>query len=90
MSQQTLNFISKTCREYIGRNAFSYLTVSDVGLKKFGKDNFYIELQADYGGFMVDRINIKTISKVTDFDKMKELRLYIYLYKYRVNVKIII
>ena len=28
MSQQTLNFIAQFCREYIGGNAFSYLTVS--------------------------------------------------------------
>ena len=39
MSQQTLNFISKTCREYIGRNAFSYLTVSTDSAKLSLCDN---------------------------------------------------
>lgn len=57
----------------VGRCFLNFKDAFDVGLKKFGKNNFYIELQADYGGFMVDRTNIKTISKVTNFDKMKEL-----------------
>lgn len=69
-----IRYVLYRCNSYrVGRCFLNFKDAFDVGLKKFGKDNFYIELQADYGGFMVDRINIKTISKVTDFDKMKEL-----------------
>lgn len=39
MSQQTYNFIAQFCREYIGRNAFSYLTVSTDSAKLSLCDN---------------------------------------------------
>lgn len=70
----SIRYVLYQCNSYrVGRCFLNFKDAFDIGLKKFGKDNFYIELQADYGGFMVDRLNIKTISKVTDFDKMKEL-----------------
>lgn len=69
-----IRYVLYQCNSHrVGRCFLNFKDAFDVGLKKFGKNNFYIELQADYGGFMVDRINIKTVSKVTDFDKMKEL-----------------
>ena len=70
----TIRYVLYQCNSYrVGRCFLNFKDAFDVGLKKFGKDNFYIELQADYGGFMVDRINIKTVSKVTDLKKKKKL-----------------
>ena len=58
----------------IGYSCLNFKDAFEMGLRKFGKGNFYIELQADYcNENWCELTNIKTIGKVTDFKKMKEL-----------------
>ena len=58
----------------IGYSCLNFKDAFQMGLRKFGKGNFYIELQADYcEENWCELTNIKTISKVTDFKKMEEL-----------------
>lgn len=73
--RKSMRYVLYQCNSFrVGRCFLNFKDAFDVGLSMFGKNNFYVELQADYWReTWCGDTNIKTISKVTDFDKMKEL-----------------
>ena len=73
---KTLRFVlyQLNYRHRIGYPCINFKDAFEMGLRKFGKGNFYIELQADYcDENWCELTNIKTIGKVTDFEQMKKL-----------------
>jgi len=73
----SLRFVlyQRNYKHRVGYCCFNFKDAFVLGLRKFGENNFFIELQADYGfESMVEwQTNIKTITRVTDFEQMKKL-----------------